>query len=159
MTTTTLRPWVPADRATGLALFDSNVPEFFAAEERKDFIEFLEDLPGPYFVLETSAGEAVGCGGFATKDNDLTTVVLCWGMIRADLHRVGLGRKLLTERLAAIAAEPCHRRVTIETTQHSRGFFARHGFVRTEHVVDGFAPGHDLVKMAMELENLTATTD
>ena len=91
MIETTLRPWVPADRAAGLALFDSNVPDFFAAEERRDFIEILDGLPGPYFVLETTAGEVVGCGGFAEKDSEPATVALCWGMIRVTCTAPGWG--------------------------------------------------------------------
>ena len=44
------RAWRDDDRDSGLALFDSNVPKFFAAQERADFIEFIEDLPGPYLM-------------------------------------------------------------------------------------------------------------
>lgn len=148
----TLRPWRLEDRAAGLALFDSNVPRFFAAKERQDFIDFIDDLRGPYFVLEDAAGEAMGCGGFQGADRDPSVVVLCWGMVRGDRHRAGLGARLLTERLDRIAADPVHRLVTIETSQHSRGFFARHGFVETKHVPDGFAPGMDLVEMALDLD-------
>ena len=59
---------------------------------------------------------------------------------------------MLTERLALIAAEPGFERVEIETTQHSRGFFARYGFVETAHVPDGFAPGMDRVDMTLRLD-------
>ena len=103
-----IRPWRPEDRALGLALFDSNVPRFFA--------------------------------------------VLCWGMVRGDRHRAGLGWVLLTERLDRIAADPAFRSAAIETTQHSRSFFARHGFVQTRQVPDGFAPGMDLVEMTLDLD-------
>jgi ribosomal protein S18 acetylase RimI-like enzyme/predicted GNAT family N-acyltransferase len=147
-----LRPWRPEDRALGSALFDSNVPRFFAVQERQDFIDFVDDLPGPYFVLEDAAGEAVGCGGYAAAEGDASVAVLCWGMVRADRHRAGLGTVLLTERLDRIAADPAFRSAAIETTQHSRGFFARHGFVQTRQVPDGFAPGMDLVEMTLNLE-------
>ncbi|WP_225770697.1 GNAT family N-acetyltransferase [Inquilinus sp. Marseille-Q2685] len=147
-----IRPWRPEDRALGLALFDSNVPRFFAAQERQDFIDFLDALSGPYFVLQDAAGGAVGCGGYEAAEGDPSVAVLCWGMVRGDRHRTGLGTALLTERLARIAADPAFRSVAIETTQHSCGFFARHGFVQTRQVPDGFAPGMDLVEMTLDLD-------
>ncbi|MGF6226400.1 GNAT superfamily N-acetyltransferase [Inquilinus ginsengisoli] len=122
-----IRPWRPEDRPLGLALFDSNVPRFFAAQERQDFIDFVDGLAGPYFVLEDAAGEAVGCGGYAAAEGDASVAVLCWGMVRGDRHRAGLGTVLLTGRLDRIAADPGFCSAAIETTQHSRGFFARHG--------------------------------
>lgn len=150
--TVRIRPWRPEDRDLGLELFDSNVPRFFAAQEQQDFLDFVDDLPGPYFVLEDAAGQAVGCGGYAAAEGDPSVAVLCWGMVRGDRHRAGLGTVLLTGRLDRIAADPAFRSAAIETTQHSRGFFARHGFVQTRQVPDGFAPGMDLVEMTLDLE-------
>jgi hypothetical protein len=145
-----LRPWHDADRALGLRLFDSNVPGFFAAVEKADYAAFLDDLPGPYFVLESADGEALGCGGYAAED-DPAVAALCWGMVRGDLHGLRLGELLLRTRLDLIAADPAFRSVDIETTQHSYGFFARYGFVETKRVPDGFAPGMDWVGMTLDL--------
>lgn len=147
-----LRPWRAEDRPLGEALFDSNTPRFFAALEKADFLAFVDDPPGPYFVLESPAGEALGCGGYARQPAAPSVAALCWGMVRGDLHGQGLGRRLLVERLDLIAAEPTLEAVEIETTQHSRGFFARHGFVETAHAPDGFAPGMDRVDMTLRLE-------
>ncbi|MFK3756689.1 GNAT family N-acetyltransferase [Lysobacter enzymogenes] len=146
-----LRDWRADDRNLGLALFDSNTPRFFAASERQDFIDFIDDLPGPYFVLEDADGRALGCGGYATARNDASKGVLCWGMVHGDLHREGLGSILLAQRLARIAADPSSRFVSIETSQHSCGFFARRGFVETRRTIDGFAAGMDLVEMTLAL--------
>ncbi len=152
-----LRPWEPRDRALGLALFDSNTPRYFAEVEKADFLGFVDDLPGPYFVLESADGEALGCGGYAGGERDPTIAALCWGMVRGDLHRRGLGDRLLTERLARIAADPVFRSVEIETTQHSCGFFARYGFVETARTPDGFAPGMDRVDMTLSLDDYRKT--
>lgn len=147
-----LRPWTAQDRELGLALFDSNTPRYFAEIEKADFLGFVDDLPGPYFVLETVDGEALGCGGYAGEERDPSIASLCWGMVRNDLHGQRLGERLLTERLARIAAEPVFKRAIIETTQHSCGFFAHYGFVETARVPDGFAPGMDRVDMTLDLE-------
>lgn len=147
-----LRPWRPEDRAVGEALFDSNTPRYFAAREKADFLAFVDDPPGPYFVLESPAGHAVGCGGYARQPAAPSIAALCWGMVRGDLHGRGLGRRLLVERLDLIAAEIALEAVDIETTQHSRGFFARHGFVEIARTPDGFAPGMDRVDMRLRLD-------
>ena len=147
-----IRPWRAEDRAVGAALFDSNTPGYFAAIEKADFLAFVDELPGPYFVLEALDGEALGCGGYAAEPEAPSVVALCWGMVRGDLHGLRLGERLLVERLAGIAADPVFETVKIETTQHSRGFFAHYGFVETAHVPDGFAPGMDRVDMTLRLD-------
>ncbi|SFK43904.1 GNAT family N-acetyltransferase [Caulobacter sp. UNC279MFTsu5.1] len=150
--TVRLRSWRAEDRALGEALFDSNTPRYFAVVEKADFLAFVDDLPGPYFVLETLDGEALGCGGYARKLDAPSVAALCWGMVRGDLHGRRLGERLLAERLDRIAADPVFQTVEIKTTQHSRGFFARYGFVETAHTPDGFAPGMDLVVMTSPLD-------
>lgn len=135
-------------------LFDSNVPDYFAAVERKDFDAYLDDLKGPYFVMEDETGTIVACGGYAAEEEDPAAAVLCWGMVRRDLHRCGFGRQLLAERLRRIAAEPQYSLVTIETSQYSRGFFERFGFTAERVVPDGFAPGLDLVEMELDISKL-----
>ncbi len=57
-------------------------------------------------MMEEETGAIVACGGYAAEEEDPTIAVLCWGMIRRDLHRCGFGRELLAERLRRIAAEP-----------------------------------------------------
>lgn len=141
-----LRRYLPADRAACLALFTSNVPDYFAELERADFIQTLDEIDD-YFVIEAPGEGIVACGGYAALDDAPEVAGLCWGMVRRDLHRRGYGEHLLRERLRRIAAEPAFERIVIETTQFSRAFFARHGFVVTREVAGGFAPGYDLVEM------------
>jgi len=70
-------------------------------------------------------------------------VSLCWGMIRRDRHRAGLGTKLLLFRLAKAAQELSARSVRLDTSQHSVGFFRKHGFVTTATAKDYYGPGLD----------------
>jgi hypothetical protein len=129
-----------------MALFESNVPSSFLEEERSMFGEFLDPLPGPYFVVEDSAGHPVGCGGLASRDGEEAT--LCWGMVDFQRHKEGVGRVLLRVRLAVAARMPGISRVGMNTSNETAPFFEREG-LRTVKVTENyFRPGlhrHDMV--------------
>lgn len=146
MNTVSLRDYAASDRDACVALFESNVPTYFAAHELADFLETLDWIED-YYVIELDGEGVVACGGYAGAKEDPSVAVLCWGMVRGDLHRRGLGVRLLNERLGRIDADPAFASVSIETTPFSRDFFARYGFLVTRVQTDGFAPGYDLVEM------------
>jgi len=145
-----VRDYTTSDRSACLAVFDSNVPVFFAAFERDEFAAFLDALPGPYLVVEDDAGVVVGCGGYGVKPG--TGVAdLCWGMVVRERHGTGLGRLLLDARLERVRADAAAQAIALHTSQHTRGFYERRGF-RTERVVpDGYAPGLDRCHMRLVL--------
>ena len=145
----TIRDYTPGDRSVCLAVFDSNTPQFFTFGERNEFTAFLDELPGPYFVAEAD-GSVVGCGGFA-QGADHGVCVLCWGMVHRDYHRQGIGKSLLTYRLNEIRSGPAVRRVTINTSQHTRAFFEKFGFTVERVVRDGYAAGLDRCEMDLIL--------
>lgn len=144
------RDYTPADREACLAVFDSNVPEFFVSPERPAFAAFLDALPGPYLVVEDPSGTLVGCAGYAVEPGT-TRADLCWGMVRRERHGTGLGRLLLEERLARIRADPGVDAVRLDTSQHTRGFYEQYGFVAEQVVPDGYAPGLDRCEMRLRL--------
>jgi ribosomal protein S18 acetylase RimI-like enzyme len=143
------RPYVAADRAACLALFDSNAPRFFDPSERAGFEQFLDEMRWPYQVIERE-GRVVACGGHAVEP-DGRTVSLCWGMVEQGLHGQGLGRRLTEARLAAARAEPGVTAVRLDTGQHTTGFYERFGFVIERVVRDGYAPGSDRFDMRLDL--------
>jgi len=146
-----LRDYTPNDYAACIAIFDTNVGDYFVDGERQEFAEFLSELPGPYLVVETGSGEVVGCGGYALRE-DGRTVDLCWGMIARTHHGKGLGRVLTQERLKRIEKEPAVLSVLLGTSQHTAGFYERLGFVVEAHVPDGYAPGIDRCDMRLRLD-------
>ncbi|HYJ80835.1 MAG TPA: GNAT family N-acetyltransferase [Longimicrobiaceae bacterium] len=147
-----VRDYTPADRSACLAVFDSNVPEFFVPPEREGLGAFLDALPGPYLVVEDDAGVMVGCGGYAINAD--ATADLCWGMVVRELHGTGLGRLLLRARLDRIRADPAVAAVALNTSQHTRGFYERLGFVTEQVLPDGYAPGLDRCDMRLTLPRL-----
>jgi predicted GNAT family N-acyltransferase len=145
------RPFAPADAATCLAVFDSNVPTYFAESERAAYATFLDECPCTYLVGESADGSIVACGGWFRTPNDATVAGLAWGMLHRDLHGRGLGRQLLDVRLAGVRALGGVRALDITTSQHTERFFARAGFAVTGRERDGHAPGIDRVDMRLDL--------
>lgn len=145
----TLRPFATADASACLELFDGNVPDYFGAHERADFSNYLlqHERVHDYLVLER-AGRIVACGGLMRTDED--TAAFCWGMVDRRLHRQGLGNLLALARVAQAHALGV-RRLTLSTSQHTRGFYAAQGFIVTVIVRDGHGPGLDAVHMERPL--------
>ena len=149
--TAAARPYGPQDRAACLALFDGNVPRFFAPKERQEFSDFLDTLPpdGTYLVLE-EAGRILACGGLALEAGG-EEASLCWGMVARAHQGTGLGRALTRARLAQARALPGVTQVRLSTSQHTAGFYAGFGFAITGVRPEGFGPGLDRVDMALPL--------
>lgn len=144
-----VRPYEAGDLGACLAVFDTNVPEYFVPAERAGFEQFLHALPGPYLVL-VSGDRVVGCGGYAMAEDD-HTADLCWGMVRHELHGRGLGRRLLAARIERALRDPRVDALALNTSQHTTGFYERAGFVIERVVTDGYAPGLDRCDMRLVL--------
>lgn len=137
-----VRSYRPDDETACLAIFASNTPDFFTAEEGGEFATFLRATTDPYFVVEED-GRPVACGGVVVRRDGLTGG-LAWGMVERTRHRQGYGRALLAVRLDWLRRHaPGVTAVTIDTSQHSAPFFARLGFETTDVVRDFYAPGLD----------------
>ncbi len=140
------------NREACLAVFDSNRPLYFADEERPMFADFLDRVLQKstlrYLVMELE-GEVVGCGGVGLEE-DRTLASLCWGMIRRDKHRRGIGRVLTQERIEA-AQELGATRIRCATSQLTEAFYARFGFETEKREAEGFGPGLDRIDMMLTL--------
>jgi GNAT superfamily N-acetyltransferase len=135
-------------RQSCLQVLHGNTPEFFVLKDRDDFSRFLDNLPGPYFVIE-DRGLIVACGGWAMDAEEVAA--LTWGMVRRDLHRQGIGRDLLHYRLKAIRADGRAKVVRLRTVPLVQEFFARQGFDVVDVVPNGYGAGLDRVTMALQL--------
>jgi ribosomal protein S18 acetylase RimI-like enzyme len=144
-----VRPYLPADHARCLAVFDSNTPRFFDPSERRNFETFLDAPFCSYFVMEHD-GAIVGCGGYAVEE-DKSLASLVWGMVRHDLHKRGLGRFLVMFRLKEITRTSGVQMVRLGTSQHTAHFFEKQGFKVAGIEKDGYASGIDRVEMRMKL--------
>ena len=142
------RPYQSEDNSRCVEIFMSNTRLYFGVEEADEFRQFLQDLPCAYFVV-TQNDVIVACGGHGCHGKK-QAVVLCWGIVHAELHKQGLGKFLLVERLRQIFTDFGETVVKIDTSQHSQGFFERYGFQVKEVTESYFAP--DLHRVEMELQ-------
>ncbi len=148
--TASMRAFRPADLPACLALFDSNVPEYFRDHERDEFEAFLRALPGPYFVLEEGA-TIVACGGYAVRAAE-GEADLCWGMVHGSRHGRGYGRLLSAHRLEEAQKDPGLRAVVLHTSQHTVGFYEKLGFSLLSTEPDGYGSGLDRCEMRLRLD-------
>ena len=146
-----IRPYAATDLDACLAVFDTNVPRYFLRKEREAFRAFLDALPGPYLVLTDVAGDVVACGGHALNADEPGRADLCWGMVRQEKHRKGLGRHLIHARIDAAKRDPGVHLIALNTSQHTTGFYERFGFRVTEVERDGYGPGLDRCEMRLTL--------
>ncbi len=142
------RPWTPADTAACLAIFHSNHPQFFADHEEAEFLAFLDQQEGPYFVVTTTDNRLVASGGFVVEPAR-GCATLAWGMVDRAYHRTGIGRFLLLKRLERMLQDPWITTIELDTTQHSADFFAKFGFTIQQVTPHGYAPGMNRVDMRL----------
>jgi GNAT superfamily N-acetyltransferase len=145
------RQYAPTDRDACLALFDSNVPEFFLESERDEFLGGIDhENVRTYFVVEDDRGQVVACGGYLLDEAN-GAVWITWGMVARNLQRQGIGTFLLASRLARLCELGFVKVVHLDTTQHSRGFYERHGFVAERFVENGYGPGMHRIDLILRL--------
>ena len=90
------RPFLLSDREACLAVFDTNCPEFFAPNERRNYEQFLAGNPSTYEVWIRSH-KIVGAYGFKIS-SERNRSRISWIMVDASARGKGLSvRKTLTE--------------------------------------------------------------
>lgn len=128
-----------------IAIFMGNVDKFFDRGEVQAFEQFLDRHASeiPYFVLR-DRGVTLACGGYVVHEGKAS---LSWGMVRREVQGRGIGSFLLRLRLRSL-----HRRwgslpLTLDTSQVTQAFYARHGFVPVNLERDAYGAGLDKIVM------------
>ncbi len=151
MTRILTRRYEEKDRAAVLAIFDSNLPEYFGAGDREWLEETLDEPDGPAFVVDVD-GVPGAFGGYEIWEH-YDKALLYWGMVARTYHGSGLGKLLLFERLlhVATAAEPPTRYVTVDTSPQVSPFFQHCGFELTSVWPSGYRSGMDMHELRFDL--------
>ena len=145
------RPYTDHDYKACLDIFDSNLPKFFDATERNEFCDFLNAKvkERPYLVFEYE-GQVIACGGLAIN-RDEKSAFLSWGMVSNPYHGKGIGKLLTEARLELARSIPEIEKVTLNTSQHTQGFYSKFGFEMTKVTTDGYGEGLDRWDMVLNL--------
>lgn len=149
------RPYDDADRIAVLAIFDSNLPEYFGPGDRVWLEESLDELDGPAFVIDVD-GVPAAFGGYEIWDH-YNKALLCWGMAARGHHGSGLGRLLVLERLLRVAEcnDPSTRYVTVDTSPLVSPFFQHCGFELTSAWPGGYRSGMEMHELRYDLQATT----
>lgn len=141
-----IREYSTADKEACMAIFDSNMPQYFVSEERQQFEDWLDKEDRETYQVLIDRDEVVACGGIY-EDTELKLVGLAWGMVRNDLHKNGYGKALTLFRIEEMEERFSHYDQHLGTSQHTAPFYEKMGFITTEIIKDGFGPGLDHFKM------------
>lgn len=153
--TVAVRAYAPADRTTVLALFDTNLPDYFAQSDRAWLEETLDDPDGPAFLVTVDDAPAA-FGGYELWEH-YNKALLFWGMAGRAFHGLGLGKLLLFERLlhVATAADPPTRYVTVDTSPMVSPFFEHCGFELTSVWPEGYRSRMTMHELRFDLARTT----
>lgn len=144
------RLYESSDRDACVRAFSSNVPTLFLPEERIAFEQFLDRLPGPYFVV-IEDGELTGCGGYAIERGP-DEAEIRWIMVHRDHHGQGAGDLLMTASVSELLPLADCQSVRLATSQYARRFFERWRFSVVNVAPNGIGPGLDRVEMRLLLD-------
>ena len=146
-----MKSYRAGNRADCLAIFDGNLPKFFAPEERAEFSAFLDlvEVGGHPYLVAHQGGALVACGGLWI-DAPKRQARLAWGMVAREAHGQGIGRALTRARLQMAVSTPNIDSIGLETSQHTFGFYEKLGFRTTKITPNGFGAGLDCYAMALD---------
>ena len=139
------RNYASTDQQTCLSLFDANCPEFFAPNERQDYLDFLRSAPIGYEVCELG-GSIVAAFGLI-RNSERTD--LNWIMLDPASQGLGIGSAIM-QRVLGMANEAGISTIRIAASQKSAPFFARFGAVSTQRTEDGWGRGLDRIDMVLD---------
>lgn len=144
-----LRPYQASDWDQVCAIFNLNVPQYFAAHEIEGLKEYLQQphYASTFVVLE-QAGQIVGAGGYHFLDAH--TGQLTWDFLHPDFQGQGLGRQLIQYCLDELQRNKSLQIIQVRTSQFAYPFYEKFGFATQEIVPDYWAEGFDLYRMQIK---------
>ncbi len=140
------RPYRAADWAACLALFDANCPQFFAVNERGDFMQYLQSQSRDYQVAE-DGGPLIAAFGFSVSGNRGR---INWIMAAPQAAGRGIGRQMMSQALGT-AERAGVVGIDIAASHLSESFFSRFGARVLDRTENGWGPQMHRVDMELNL--------
>jgi len=138
-------PYKKEYRDACVEIFKSNIGQYFDESELEGFEDFLVDqvFSTKYFVVFFD-DKIIGCGGYYLRNGEIRLID---GMIGKKNHKTGAGVFLLEYRVKKAIEEYPDKRIGIDTSQYTEGFFKKYGFVTIKVIKDHYGSGIDKVSM------------
>ncbi len=141
----TIRAYEQSDKDDVIQLLRLNTPRYFAIEEEKDLIQYLETERAYYYVLLYDK-KIVGSGGINFADNN-TTGKISWDIFHPDYQGKSMGTQLLKHRIDQLNSIAGIQKIRVRTSQLAYRFYEKQGFALVEIKKDYWALGFDLYSM------------
>lgn len=161
MNSLSFRPYVATDFEACLAIFDSNTPPYFDAEERAPFASWLEKIglgklaysntDFEYYEVAELDGQIVACAGFYIVHKE-KVARMAWGMVDRAHHGKGVGSAHLKRRIQLMQEQYAGYQIDLGTSQHTYNFYAKLGFEVTTIIPNGYGEGIDRYDMVLRLK-------
>lgn len=131
-----------------LRLFDENCPQYFAENEKQDYVHFLDSDPVGYFmVVETDT--IIAAFGLLIS-SDKTRARLSWILVSSSAKGKGVGKAMMTH-VQQLAGKQAIATIDIAASHLSAAFFAKFGAVTISELPDGWGKGMHRVDMELEV--------
>ncbi|MGB3183431.1 MAG: GNAT family N-acetyltransferase [Cyclobacteriaceae bacterium] len=145
-----IRPYTNKDEEPLLGLIDLNIPTYFAATEKQDYLQYLRTEREDYYVTELN-GKPVAAGGI-NYFPEQSEARISWDVVHPELQGRGIGSDLVRHRLEYIRNQhPKITRVIVRTSQMVYKFYKKQGFRLLRSEPDFWAEGYDLYVMEVSL--------
>ena len=146
MESITFRRYNESDFDACVHIFDANCPDFFAPNEREDYIAFLGVVEEHNQVCLMA--DRV-CGAFAILNED-SDKRLNWITIHPEYHGIGLGSAIIHCAIS-LARESSANHLLIAASHKSSPFFTKFGAIPIKTTPDGWGPGMHRIDMQLKV--------
>ncbi|MEO9256867.1 MAG: GNAT family N-acetyltransferase [Crocinitomicaceae bacterium] len=142
---TTIRKYDPSDKNTVIGLLRENTPNYFAKEEEKELINYLENEIELYYILLFD-DKIIGSGGINFSE-DKKTGIISWDILHPEYQGKSFGSQLLKYRIEKLNSIESIEHTIVRTSQLTYKFYEKQGFETLEIIKDYWAKGFDLYSM------------
>ncbi len=149
----TMKKYKESDGSRILHTFRLNIPEFFAAQEEKDFLDYLESYSGNYFSIRVH-GVIVGGAGYKV-DSDSAIASISWIFLHPHYTGQGIGKQVVNFLINKMRSYESIKTLRVETSQHGYEFFGSFGFTTVEKKKEYWGKGLDLYRMEMSMSQIS----
>lgn len=140
-----IRSYNFVDKEQILELLRLNTPNYFAIEEEKDLLCYLNSEVELYYVVELD-NKIVGCGGI-NFENNKSIGKISWDIIHPDYQGKSIGSTLLKHRIDILLSMNNIQQIIVRTSQIAYKFYEKKGFELLEVTKNYWAEGFDLYFM------------